>query len=156
MQRKNQVIMPLIAALTALFSPLGGCPRAGQGPGKHPLVVMEETKQQMVRTRAPIHQFFYSESLAGPDFKEIVAPNSNTLYVSAWLDLASGPVILRVPENKAAGTIRFKCLTPIRIRFETSPVDRQGASRVSTRSSARPGRGRQRKKKSRLRPTPFG
>lgn len=65
----------------------------------YPVVVMEETKRKMTQTRAPINQFYYSERLATPEFTDIVAPNSNTLYFSAWLDLSQGPIVLHVPEN---------------------------------------------------------
>ena len=67
----------------------------------YPLVVMEQTKEKMLITRAPINQFYYSQTLASPEFQDIVTPNSNTLYFTAWLDLSKGPVVLHVPENKS-------------------------------------------------------
>jgi len=67
----------------------------------YPLVIMEQTKQMMLKKRAPINQFYYSQALATPEFRDIVTPNSNTLYFTAWLDLSHGPVVLQVPENRS-------------------------------------------------------
>ncbi|MBT4267826.1 MAG: DUF1254 domain-containing protein, partial [Deltaproteobacteria bacterium] len=36
--------------------------------------------------------------LLGPEFKNIVAPNNDTLYSSTWLDLKNEPLVLSVPE----------------------------------------------------------
>ncbi|SLJ99701.1 MULTISPECIES: DUF1254 domain-containing protein [unclassified Paenibacillus] len=65
----------------------------------YPLVVMEQTRQMALKTRAPLNQFYYSSMLASPQYHDIVTPNSNTLYFSAWLDLSKGPVVLNVPAN---------------------------------------------------------
>jgi hypothetical protein len=47
---------------------------------------------------APVNHFFYFDRLAKPgDGKVIKAPNNDTLYGSAYLDLSQGPVLLRVP-----------------------------------------------------------
>ncbi|MFH2132681.1 MAG: DUF1254 domain-containing protein [bacterium] len=40
----------------------------------------------------------HTDKLLGPDFKNIVAPNNDTLYSSSWLDLKQGPLVLSVPE----------------------------------------------------------
>jgi hypothetical protein len=65
----------------------------------YPLVVMEQTRQMALKTRAPLNQFYYSSMLASPQYHDIVTPNSNTLYFSAWLDTSKGPVVLNVPAN---------------------------------------------------------
>ncbi|MCC7547265.1 MAG: DUF1254 domain-containing protein [Burkholderiales bacterium] len=47
---------------------------------------------------APVNRFYYFDRLARPgDGRVIKAPNNDTLYGSAYLDLSAGPVILRVP-----------------------------------------------------------
>jgi hypothetical protein len=69
----------------------------------YPLVVLEQTKEMMLKTLAPINQFYYSQTLASPEYRDIVAPNSNTLYFMAWLDLSKGPVVLHVPKNESGG-----------------------------------------------------
>lgn len=48
---------------------------------------------------APANQFYFFGRLARPgDGRVLKAPNNDTLYASAFLDLANGPVVLRVPE----------------------------------------------------------
>lgn len=65
----------------------------------YPLVVVAKTLGDMTRNLAPLNQFAYTESLASPSFHDIVTPNSDTLYLNAWLDLSQSPVLLQVPEN---------------------------------------------------------
>lgn len=65
----------------------------------YPLVVVAKTMGDMTRSLAPLNQFAYTESLASPTFHDIVTPNSDTLYLNAWLDLSQSPVLLQVPEN---------------------------------------------------------
>ncbi|MFF1359126.1 DUF1254 domain-containing protein [Streptomyces sp. NPDC058297] len=68
----------------------------------YPLVLMERTKklftQQGSRLGSPVNQFRHRAKLATPREREIVKPNNDTLYSTAWLDLSRGPVILEVPE----------------------------------------------------------
>ena len=47
---------------------------------------------------APFNQFFHFRQLLGPEFTEIVAPNSDTLYSIAWLDLGTEPIVLSLPD----------------------------------------------------------
>lgn len=48
---------------------------------------------------APLNRFYYFDRLARPgDGLVIKAPNNDTLYASAYLDLSKEPVVLRVPE----------------------------------------------------------
>lgn len=65
----------------------------------YPLVVAAKTRGDMTRRLAPLGEFAYSESLASPAFHEIVTPNSDTLYLNAWLDLSKSPVLLEVPND---------------------------------------------------------
>lgn len=65
----------------------------------YPLVMSAKTMEDMVKNRAPINQFYYSDTLASPDYRDIVTPNSDTLYLSAWLDVSETPVRLTVPAN---------------------------------------------------------
>lgn len=47
---------------------------------------------------APLNRFYYFDRLARPgDGLVIKAPNNDTLYGSAYLDLSQGPVVLHVP-----------------------------------------------------------
>ena len=47
--------------------------------------------------RAPLDQFFHMRQLLGPEFTEVVGPNNDTLYSTAWLDLGTEPIVLNVP-----------------------------------------------------------
>jgi hypothetical protein len=45
-------------------------------------------------------------------FKEVTAPNADTLYSAAWLDLSQEPVILHVCLMGTAATTSCQCSTP--------------------------------------------
>ena len=47
--------------------------------------------------RAPFNQFFHMRQLLGPEFTEVVGPNNDTLYSTAWLDLGTEPIVLSMP-----------------------------------------------------------
>jgi hypothetical protein len=49
--------------------------------------------------QAPINQFSYQKTLTTPDDRLVIRPNADTLYTTAWLDLASEPIILHVPDT---------------------------------------------------------
>lgn len=44
-----------------------------------------------------VNQFTHTRRLRGPDDKEVVTPNNDTLFTNAWLDLSAGPLIIDVP-----------------------------------------------------------
>ena len=43
------------------------------------------------------NQFTHTRRLLGPNDREVVTPNNDTLYTNAWLDLTEGPVLIHVP-----------------------------------------------------------
>lgn len=45
-----------------------------------------------------VNQFTHTRRRRGPDDKEVVTPNNDTLFTNAWLDLSSGPLVIEVPE----------------------------------------------------------
>lgn len=71
----------------------------------YPLVTMDVTRQHLTdvaggglgrglpNTLAHVRQF------PPADFREVVAPNFDTLYSSSWLDVSDGPVIINVPDS---------------------------------------------------------
>src|SRR5262249_42210294 len=69
-----------------------------------PLVLMDVTRgvATAVATpdghRAPINQFLHMRTFPGPAFTDVVSPNADTLYSTAWLDLLKQPIVLSVPE----------------------------------------------------------
>lgn len=70
----------------------------------YPLVTMETTRQAMTNVpapqgnHAPMGQFANIRQYPDPKFKQVTAPNADTLYSVAWLDLAKEPYVLHVPE----------------------------------------------------------
>src|ERR1035438_4218294 len=55
---------------------------------------------------APINSFHHSIKLASPASQTGGCPNCDTLYSTAWLDVAHDPIVLTVP----AATDRFYCI----------------------------------------------
>ena len=45
-----------------------------------------------------VNQFTHTHRRLGPQDKEVVSPNNDTVYSNAWLDLSDGPVIIDTPE----------------------------------------------------------
>ncbi len=72
----------------------------------YPLVTAAVTKRSMTavparddgRRKAPVNQFCYMRSTPDASFTEVVSPNADTLYSSAWLDLSDQPLVLALPE----------------------------------------------------------
>jgi hypothetical protein len=60
----------------------------------YPLVLMEET-----RGAQPVNQFTHVPQFPRPDTRRIVRPNADTLYSTAWLDLAQEPILIHVPDS---------------------------------------------------------
>lgn len=45
-----------------------------------------------------VNQFTHTRRLRGPQDREVVTPNNDTLFTNAWLDLSAGPLVIDVPE----------------------------------------------------------
>ena len=70
----------------------------------YPLVTMEMTRRVMTNvaapegTRAPMGQFVKMRTYPTAAFKDVTAPNADTLYTTTWLDVSKEPWVLSVPE----------------------------------------------------------
>ncbi len=62
----------------------------------YPLVEMSATRDRIACVTG-INKLISVRKLAGPTSTSVVAPNDDTLYSTAWLDLRSGPELLTVP-----------------------------------------------------------
>ena len=49
-------------------------------------------------THAPMGQFAHQKEYPDASFKEVTAPNADTLYSTAWIDVSKEPYILHVPD----------------------------------------------------------
>lgn len=71
----------------------------------YPLVTMEMTRRVMTNVaepkdgHAPMGQFFNMQEYPNSSFKDITAPNADTLYSTAWLNVKEEPYILQLPNE---------------------------------------------------------
>ena len=66
-------------------------------------VMMQRTENLFVTTpgmgHAPVNQMGYSTHLVNASFTDVVTPNADTLYNTAFLELGKGPIVLHVPDT---------------------------------------------------------
>ncbi|MGD0353567.1 MAG: DUF1254 domain-containing protein [Dehalococcoidia bacterium] len=71
-----------------------------------PLVIMDLTRQVLTAVPAPnangapVNQFGNKKTFPDATFTNVVNPNADTLYSSAWVDTAKEPIILSVPDTQ--------------------------------------------------------
>jgi hypothetical protein len=72
----------------------------------YPLVTMEMTRKVMTNvekpegTRAPMGQFVRMREYPTAAFRDVTAPNADTLYNVAWIDVSKEPWVFGVPDMK--------------------------------------------------------
>jgi hypothetical protein len=72
----------------------------------YPLVTMEITRRVMTNvaspqgSHAPMGQFLLMRKYPDASFKDVTAPNADTLYSTAWLDLAKEAYVLSLPDEQ--------------------------------------------------------
>ncbi|MFN8054440.1 MULTISPECIES: DUF1254 domain-containing protein [unclassified Gordonia (in: high G+C Gram-positive bacteria)] len=70
----------------------------------YPLVTMDMTRKVMTNvaqpegTRAPIGQFVRMRQYPTAAFRDVTAPNADTLYTSGWVDVGNEPWVLSLPD----------------------------------------------------------
>jgi hypothetical protein len=70
----------------------------------YPLVTIEMTRRvttnvtELGGLRAPMGQFASARAYPTAAFRDVTAPNADTLYSAAWLDLSTGPYVLSLPD----------------------------------------------------------
>ena len=71
----------------------------------YPLVTMEMTRRVMTNSEspkdnhAPMGQFFNARTYPDAAFRDVTAPNADTLYSLAWLDVSKEPYVLSIPDE---------------------------------------------------------
>lgn len=72
----------------------------------YPLILMDVTRRQLTNIeagkmpgRGPMNTFNHVRAYPPADFKEVVRPNFDTLYSTAWLDVTKEPMIVSAPDT---------------------------------------------------------
>lgn len=119
MKKKLAVLFGLIPILPAFGLGMAGPVQAEPGASRNgdlaeiakqayvyaiPLTVMYRTRWQGISApqnpnRGSLNEFRHGRELAGPQSRAVTAPNNDTIYSSAWLDLAPEPLVLHVPDT---------------------------------------------------------
>ena len=72
----------------------------------YPLVTMDMTRRVMTNVaapegeRGPMGQFVRAREYPNASFRDVTAPNADTLYTTAWIDVAKEPWVLSLPDMK--------------------------------------------------------
>ena len=72
----------------------------------YPLVTMEMTRRVMTNVatpsaaKAPMGQLIKMREYPNASFRDVTAPNADTLYTTAWVDLSAEPWIFSIPDLK--------------------------------------------------------
>ena len=72
----------------------------------YPLITMEMTRRVMTNVAAPkgfhspMGQFANARTYPTAEFRDVTAPNADTLYSAAWLDVGKEPWVLSLPNEE--------------------------------------------------------
>jgi hypothetical protein len=68
----------------------------------YPMVLMEMTRRAATGESPTryLNHFIHAQTFPDDHFRQVIRPNADTLYSSAWLDLSKEPVLLHVPDTK--------------------------------------------------------
>ncbi|PZF70860.1 DUF1254 domain-containing protein [Taibaiella soli] len=68
-----------------------------------PLVLMDISRRQLTdgagKFKVPENKFYHMSQFPDANFRDVVRPNGDTYYSSAWLNLAKEPLVLTVPNT---------------------------------------------------------
>ena len=67
----------------------------------HPLLTMDITRRTLTNTpEGRLNQFAHNRVFPKAEDREVVRPNFDTLYSSAWVDISEEPMIVSMPDTK--------------------------------------------------------
>jgi hypothetical protein len=114
-----RLVAIVILGAAAVSRPAAAAPRQPDGPVAeaeaaaiateayvygYPLVTMEYTRRVMTNvakpegTHAPMGQLVRMRAYPTAKFRDVTAPNADTLYSTTWLDLSKEPYVLSLPD----------------------------------------------------------
>jgi hypothetical protein len=112
------VLLTIVTALAAGCAPTAGPVQQAIDPQEaqqiaddaavygFPLVIMDLTRQVFTAVPAanangsPVNQFGNKKTFPDATFTNVVNPNADTLYSSAWVDTAKEPIIISLPDTQ--------------------------------------------------------
>ncbi len=118
MNRKLFLTLSALAVLIALLACSSNQSSSNKTPGVeqavgdavdvyiygYPLVTMDMTRRQMTNvatpdaTHAPLGQLLKARNYPPADYHAVTAPNADTLYTTAWVDVSNEPWVLSIPD----------------------------------------------------------
>lgn len=99
-RRLRWLVLALLLLLGALATQLPALRQAGQAYlFALPLVLMDLTREHHRQRTGEENALSLARQFPTAQFKEVVRPNLDTLYATAFLDLAAGPWLLEMPPN---------------------------------------------------------
>jgi len=107
MNRKLRIALSIVMLAVLAFLGVRHALRTMQDAARaylfgYSLVLMDATRQSFTHPdhgRAPVNHFSHGRSFPDHNFRQVVRPNNDTLYSSAWIDLAKEPLVLSVPDT---------------------------------------------------------
>lgn len=114
---KRPSIVSFLICLSFCFTPAGSAQEPRLSPEQatalavdayvfgYPLVTMEYTRRVMTNaatvegTRGPMARFVNVREYPSAAFRDVTAPNADTLYSTAWLDLSKEPYVVSLPDE---------------------------------------------------------
>ena len=73
----------------------------------YPLILMDVSRLVLTNVSrgekpgvGPVNEFHHFTTFPTAEFRQVVRPNFDTLYSSAWLDLTEEPVIVSMPDTQ--------------------------------------------------------
>ena len=63
----------------------------------YPMLENYKTMQTQAISSENFNGFTHSTHLQGPEYKDIVRPNNDTLYSTLWMDLRAEPLVIQIP-----------------------------------------------------------
>ena len=66
----------------------------------YPLVIMDVTRGHATQTLGPENRLYRARRFPDASFHEVVRPNVDTLYSSAFIDMAKGPWVFELPASR--------------------------------------------------------